>query len=87
VSSRGTLQRLAVVGIGSAAAVFALLASPSGVASAKPDECKIFGECMPDIPPDQPNHPGPIPYPPYQPQQDYRECGMTYNQQCVDWLP
>jgi hypothetical protein len=84
MSRKGMLQRLAVVGIGAAGAVLAVSANAPGIASAKPDICSQV-ECMPDVPPDRPNHPGPIPYPPYQPQQDYRQCNMTYSQQCVDW--
>jgi hypothetical protein len=90
VSSRGMLQRLAVVGIGSAAAVFALLASPSGVASAMPDECNLFGECMPDIPPEQPHHLPNYPKPQYAGNfdPDYSVCAGARNPvECVNSGP
>jgi hypothetical protein len=90
VSSKAMLQRLAVVGIGSAAAVFALLASPSGVASAMPDECNLFGECMPDIPPEQPHHMPNYPKPQYAGNYypDYEVCLSAANSiECLESGP
>jgi hypothetical protein len=62
---KGMLQRVAVIGIGGVAVGLAVLTNTAGIASAKPNICS-FAECMPDVPPDTPNHPGPTPMPPYQ---------------------
>jgi hypothetical protein len=66
MSRNRMLQRIAILGIGGVAAGLTVLTPVAGIASAKPDQCKIMGGCMPDIPPDEPNHPGPTPFPPDQ---------------------
>lgn len=90
MSRMGMLQRLAVVGIGAVGAVLAVSANAPGIASAKPNICS-FAECMPDVPPDKPDHPGTIPGPAHSPADfypNYSVCAGAGNPvECVSSGP